>query len=631
MVATATPSSPMDRLTAILNVAPGLEAALPDLRRCRDRRVIGERLRALGVNTVGQRLTVMAALLDDCAAPPATTDLGTLAALPDDCAAPPATADLSTLAALPDDCAAPPATSCAHASTADVSTPASLVSSSDVQTRAQQPTATLQALTAAVKQQPLPALAPAAAGVPFVWPAVYEIVHHPAVAIREAPSLSARTLGFERWGAVVFARADVVDGWAALWPRDSGYMLIDGAPAGFGELLRRVAAPWDGLLPQGEHATRTTAAASVPSTDPYAERYRVDRRLMRAVLPCVQLAAPRPMPLRLAAGCSPAHAHLAARMLLADGFAICASEIDLSVLRGAADEARRLYAARCMRPGETGAALQGETGAALLPAACAEGGGPPRVRGDSITWLREHLNGKVGQPGGNAAIRSTIEGVASLIALDKEVERFGEAVSEALLEVLCESGHAGHAGHAGHVSHGSAAAAAGGGGGSVARLDGWRDEHSDARAAEEGPSRARPLLYAGRSDLMVTCYPGDNDDGVRGYSPHLDNDAVSDTDAADRARPPLVDGKRPLGTSTRLLTMVTYLNASWDSGGGGELRLHVPSHAASAAGCTVPEGTTAVVDVVCARGREQAATRSLACRSPAPCAVDFHCGVPLLC
>jgi hypothetical protein len=158
---------------------------------------------------------------------------------------------------------------------------------------------------------------------------------------------------------------------------------------------------------------------------------------------------------------------------------------------------------------------RGEVGAlfrhgAMQPGSFTVGGQDNVVtakRDDHTMWLHEYLNAVGGPEKG---------GATTITALDERLSRFGEAVAIALSE-----------------------------------LD--RPEEPMSRGANGGP-----LHYAGRTDLMLACYPG----GGAAYGPHVDN-----LDG---------DGRGTLDYG-RCWTLVYYLNdRQWDAKqNGGELRVHL--------------------------------------------------------
>ena len=75
-------------------------------------------------------------------------------------------------------------------------------------------------------------------------PETYAVVHSSAVAVRDAPSVSAALLGARFPGDQVLVR-EVVDGWAKLDASTNEkemWMLIDATEHGIGKLLERVPA-----------------------------------------------------------------------------------------------------------------------------------------------------------------------------------------------------------------------------------------------------------------------------------------------------------------------------------------------------------------------------------------------------
>ena len=129
-------------------------------------------------------------------------------------------------------------------------------------------------------------------------------------------------------------------------------------------------------------------------------------------------------------------------------------------------------------------------------------------RDDHTLWLHEYLSAVGGPDRG---------GVPTLQALDGVLAAFGEAVIDAL-----------------------------------AALD--RPSEPMGRAGD-----GSKLHYAGRTDLMLACYPGD---GAH-YGPHIDNGDGDGREALDYGR---------------CFTLVYYLNdEDWDaSAKGGALRVHLP-------------------------------------------------------
>mmetsp|Transcript_26142 Transcript_26142/g.43214 ORF Transcript_26142/g.43214 Transcript_26142/m.43214 type:complete len:604 (-) Transcript_26142:168-1979(-) len=400
---------------------------------------------------------------------------------------------------------------------------------------------------------------------PWRWPDIYMVVHS-VVAIRASPSTSAAIVGSVRADTLVYAHEER-DGWIRLFGC-GGWMLINGHSLGFGVLLRPMpVSPWAQLqLHDNMDQAEPEPTSCVTMTSAQVAGYRDSPILALALLPSVQLKLPFLMPLQLERGSTEAIVHLVARVIAERGFIVCKGGLEPSLLEGVVREARLLYSEECMHPGETGGnALRDPQGRDVQHTSSMG-----KVRGDFVIWLREHLNGSVG--GGEEQVKKAVLRMKPVIELDKQLERFGCAVTKAVSALIEESSYV-------HDDFTPSQLT------SIVNDDFTPDTAHPRGSLHCGMGAAcgprgqggQPLRYCGRSDMMVTVYPGDNADGVRGYLAHVDNTS------------PGGDGN----TSHRLLTMVTYLNAEWDAaGGGGELRLFLPS------GGVVPPKCTGVIDVI---------------------------------
>lgn len=188
----------------------------------------------------------------------------------------------------------------------------------------------------------------------------------------------------------------------------------------------------------------------------------------------------------------------AARSLAQHGFCVCTGGLDASVLADAAREATSLYRAKRMAPG--GFTVGGAP--VLGPGARAGGSGS---RDDHVMWLHEYLTAVGGPERGDAQ---------TLLALDSALSRFGEAVVHALTRC-----------------------------------------GTDAPLARAHDGTA--LLFNGRTDTMLACYPGKG----AAYGPHIDNADGDGRDGIDCGR---------------CFTLVFYLNVRWEERHGGALRIFTP-------------------------------------------------------